>query len=191
MCSVLWSLFCATGEYEEFPDEEDMHCMGRLAKLLDEYANDLHTKYPDEGLLQSNFLVEEMRVLVESQGVCLPNFLPRVAFLALLREKVRRVSNLPTQFISKVWSYLETVVLRVFMMHSEAYPQLHTDISEKHVRKKERERCVIYSITASQRLLCRSILDRVPHKILYGTVESELKKCYCSSDAEHCSWGPL
>ncbi|KAF3776135.1 hypothetical protein EJ110_NYTH46738 [Nymphaea thermarum] len=105
-----------------------MHCTGRLAKMLDEYANDLRTKYPDEGLLQSNFLVEEMRVLVESQGICLPNFLPRVAFLALLHEKVRRVSNSPTQFINKVWSYLETVVLRVFMMHSESYPQLQISV---------------------------------------------------------------
>ncbi|XP_031497987.2 dynamin-related protein 4C-like [Nymphaea colorata] len=116
------------GEYEEFPDEEDMHCTGRLAKMLDEYANDLRTNYGDEGLLPSNFLVEEMRVLVESQGMCLPNFLPRVAFLGLLREKVRRVSNSPTHFINKVWSYLEAVVLRVFMMHSEAYPQLQISV---------------------------------------------------------------
>ncbi|KAF3774066.1 putative dynamin-related protein 4A [Nymphaea thermarum] len=115
-------------DYEEFPDDEDMHCTGRLAKMLNEYANDLRTKYPDEGLLQSNLLVEEMRVLVESQGMCLPNFFPRVAFLALLHEKVRRISNSPTQFINKVWSYLETVVLRVFMMHSESYPQLQISV---------------------------------------------------------------
>ncbi|KAF3776134.1 Dynamin-related protein 4C [Nymphaea thermarum] len=128
MFSVLSSLFCATGEYEEFPDDVDMHCAGWLAKMLEEYENDLRTKYPDAGLLQSNFLVEEMRVLVKSQGLRLPNFLPHAAFLALLREKVRLVSNLPTQFINKVWSYLETVVFRVFMMHSESYPQLQISV---------------------------------------------------------------
>ncbi|KAF3774059.1 hypothetical protein EJ110_NYTH53982 [Nymphaea thermarum] len=107
MFSVLWLLFCATDDYEEFPDEEDMHCATQLAKMLDEFANDLRTKYPDEGLLQSNFLVEEMRVLVELKRIRLPNFLPQGAFLSLLRKKVRRVSDLPTQFINKVWSYLE------------------------------------------------------------------------------------
>ncbi|CAN6465986.1 unnamed protein product [Victoria cruziana] len=116
------------GEYEEFSDEEQMHCTGRLAEMLDDYANELRTKYPDAGLVPSKFLVEEMRMLEESQGIWLPNFLPRVAFLTLLHEKVKRVSNSPVQFINKVWSYLETVVLRVFMMHSESYPQLQISV---------------------------------------------------------------
>ncbi|KAF3774058.1 hypothetical protein EJ110_NYTH53987 [Nymphaea thermarum] len=128
MFSVLWLLFCATDEYEEFHDEEDMHCAAQLAKMLDEFANDLRTKYPDEGLLQSNFLVEEMRVLVELKRIHLSNFLPQGAFLSLLREKVRRVSDLPTQYINKVWSYLEAVVLRVFMMHSKSYPLLQISV---------------------------------------------------------------
>ncbi|KAF3774533.1 putative dynamin-related protein 4A [Nymphaea thermarum] len=61
--NAMAALMEVVGEYEDFPDEEEMHCRGRLAKMLDEYANDLRTKYPDEGLLQSNFLAEEMRVL--------------------------------------------------------------------------------------------------------------------------------
>ncbi|KAF3790254.1 Dynamin-related protein 4C [Nymphaea thermarum] len=129
MFSVLWSLRGATGEYEEFPDEEDMHCKGLLDEMLDDYANDLRTKYPHAWPLQPPLLEEEMRVLGESQGFWLPNFRSRMAFLALLRENVSRVSNSPTQFINKVWSYLETVVLRVFMMHSESYPQLQISVN--------------------------------------------------------------
>ncbi|KAF3774060.1 hypothetical protein EJ110_NYTH53985 [Nymphaea thermarum] len=110
MFSVLWLLLCATDEYDEFLDEEDMRCAAQLAKMLDEFANELRRKYPDEVLLQSNFLVEEMRVLVELKPIRLPNFLPQGAFLSLLREKVRRVSDLPTQYINKVWSYLEAVI---------------------------------------------------------------------------------
>ncbi|KAF3774530.1 hypothetical protein EJ110_NYTH52914 [Nymphaea thermarum] len=122
------SLLREKNEYEEFPDEEDMHYAAQLAKMLDEFANDLRTKYPDEGLLQFNFLVEVMCVLVELKPIRLPNFLPQGAFLSLQREKVRSVSDLPTQYINKVWSYLEAVVLRVFKMHSKSYPQLQISV---------------------------------------------------------------
>ncbi|KAF3774535.1 Dynamin-related protein 4C [Nymphaea thermarum] len=191
------------GEYEEFPDDEDMHCTGRLAKMLDEYSTDLRTNYPDEGLLQSNFLVEEMRVLVESQGMCLPNFLPRVAFLALLREKVRRVSNSPTQFINKVWSYLETVVLRVFMMHSESYPQLQISVKravqtvmnnrrifsvERVKEMVETEKIADYTCNPEYRSTWSSFIskqnefmDKVKGRVMGNTVEFE----GCGVDIKH------
>ncbi|XP_049935890.1 dynamin-related protein 4C-like [Nymphaea colorata] len=191
------------GEYEEFPDAEDMHCTGRLAKMLDEYANDLRTKYPDEGLLQSNFLVEEMRVLVESQGMCLPNFLPRVAFLFLLREKVRRVSNSPTQFINKVWSYLETVVLRVFMMHSESYPQVQISVkraaqsvmnkmrafSVERVREMvETEKIADYTCNPLYRSTWSSFISRTDEfmdKVKFGQKGNTLEFEGCFVDIKH------
>ncbi|KAF3790253.1 hypothetical protein EJ110_NYTH08917 [Nymphaea thermarum] len=111
MFSVLWSWFCATGEYQELPDEENMHCKGRLAEMLDDYANDLHTKYPDAWPLQPPLLEEEMRVLGESQGIWLPNFLSRVACLQLADS-----------------IHQQGVVLRVFMMHFESYPQLQISV---------------------------------------------------------------
>lgn len=120
---IIWPLFL-TGEYDEFPDEEDMHCMWRLSEMLNAYAAELHTKYPDDSLLPSKFLVEEMRVLDVSNGIWLSNFLPRQVFCTLLQQKFRRVSDSPVQLINKAWIYLEDVVLRIFKKYADPYPQL-------------------------------------------------------------------
>lgn len=71
--------------------------------------------------------MEEISVLEEAKGINgLPNFLPRTAFLTLLRRKVKEISHTPSEFIRKMWAFIEDVVVRVLLHHSENYPQLQS-----------------------------------------------------------------
>ncbi|KAK8971284.1 Dynamin-related protein 4C [Platanthera guangdongensis] len=108
------------GEYEDYSDDNQMHGTARLAEMLNEYAKDLPADIPSKG----GFLMEEIGILEEARGIGLPNFLPRTAFLTLLQLKVKEVSSLPQDFVSKVWCYLEDVVLRVLDQAAENYPPL-------------------------------------------------------------------
>ncbi|CAK9134032.1 unnamed protein product [Ilex paraguariensis] len=103
------------GEFEEYPDDKHMHCTARL-----ELENSSEDNYKD------NFLMEEIRVLEETRGIWLPNFLPRAAFLMILQNKVKEISGAPVEFVSKVWEYIEKVVVAVLKRHSEHYPQLES-----------------------------------------------------------------
>ncbi|KAK7303006.1 hypothetical protein RJT34_13905 [Clitoria ternatea] len=96
------------GEFDEYPDDNNMHCKARLVDMLDHYSNDLH------------------KCFRRSQVVGLPNFMPRPAFLTLLQNKVKQISSMPIEFIDNVWDYLEDVVVAVLMRHSEHYGQLQT-----------------------------------------------------------------
>lgn len=113
------------GEYDDdgFKDDTDMHGKARLADMLDAYRNELPVK-----CLSSNdlFLMEEIRVLEESSGIGLPNFLPPNAFLTLLQRKVKEISHAPHEFVRRVWGYIEDVVVKVLMKHSDNYPQLQS-----------------------------------------------------------------
>ncbi|KAI8546576.1 hypothetical protein RHMOL_Rhmol07G0129400 [Rhododendron molle] len=70
--------------------------------------------------------MDEIRVLDETKGIGLPNFLPRSAFLVVLQKKVKEISKAPVNFIAEVWGYIETVVETVFMDHCEDYPPLQS-----------------------------------------------------------------
>lgn len=115
------------GEYDEYPDDIQMHCTARLAEMLNVYFNELQSSRVSNEPL-SNFLMEEINILEEAKGVGLPNFLPRTAFLTLLQKKVKQVAKTPVEFVSKLWNYLESVVITVLMHHSENYPQLQSSI---------------------------------------------------------------
>ncbi|GAB4835421.1 hypothetical protein Ancab_000328, partial [Ancistrocladus abbreviatus] len=109
------------GEYDEFPDEKEMHCMARLSEMLNECFIELQAKRAPTGEL-GNFLMDEVNVLLEAKGIVLPSFLPRAAFLYLLQKKVKGISSTLIDFVKKVWSYLENVLLAVLMQHSENCP---------------------------------------------------------------------
>ncbi|KAK8921390.1 Dynamin-related protein 4C [Platanthera zijinensis] len=108
------------GEFEDYPNENQMHCTARLVEMLNEYAKDLPADIPSKG----GFLMEEIAILEETRGIGLPNFLSRTAFLTLLQVKVKEVSSLPHDFVMKVWSYMEDVILRVLDEATENYPPL-------------------------------------------------------------------
>ncbi|PIA36047.1 hypothetical protein AQUCO_03400147v1 [Aquilegia coerulea] len=113
------------GEFDEYPDEVEMHCTARLAEMLSEFSKELKSK-SDKLTTKDKFLMEEIKVLEETKAIELPNFLPRTAFLTILQRKVKGISDCPTEFVQKVWNYIEEVVVRVVAFHSEGYPQLQS-----------------------------------------------------------------
>ncbi|KAL2941596.1 Dynamin-related protein 4C [Bienertia sinuspersici] len=111
------------GEYDEYPEDANMHCTARLAEMLDELSKSLVSSSADDVKL-GNFLMEEIRVLEEAKGIGLPNFLSRTAFLTVLHKKVQMISETPVEFMIKVWGYLEGVILSVLTRHCDNYPTL-------------------------------------------------------------------
>ncbi|OAY42486.1 dynamin-related protein 4C [Manihot esculenta] len=110
------------GEFDEYLDDYNMHCTARLGEMLNLYSDELHKC--SESDPRRNFLVEEIRILEESRGIELPNFLPRAAFLSILQRKVEGIARMPIDFIEKVWAYIESVVVSVLMHHAENYHHL-------------------------------------------------------------------
>ncbi|KAF8365221.1 hypothetical protein HHK36_032772 [Tetracentron sinense] len=113
------------GEFDEYPNDKEMHCTARLAEMLNELSKELQLKCEsnDSG---DEFLMEEIKVLEEAIGIGLPNFLPRTAFLTILQGKVGEIASIPVEFVQKAWKYIEKVVLDVLMHHCENYPQLQS-----------------------------------------------------------------
>ncbi|KAF8391998.1 hypothetical protein HHK36_022338 [Tetracentron sinense] len=113
------------GEFDEYTDENEMHCTARMAEMLNEYSKELQ-QTSDEKDSTDLFLMEEIRILEEAKGMTLPNFLPRAAFLSVLQRKVNEISSIPVEFVRKGWKYIEDVVIIVLMKHSANYPQLQS-----------------------------------------------------------------
>ncbi|KAD6794842.1 hypothetical protein E3N88_05738 [Mikania micrantha] len=108
------------GELDEYKDDKQMHCNARLAEMLDKLSQDLQSSVN----FSENFLVEEMQILEEANGIRLPHFLPHLVFSSLLKRRVNSVSDLPICFVNKVCGYLEIVYVRALMDCCGNYPQL-------------------------------------------------------------------
>ncbi|KAL8261314.1 hypothetical protein R6Q59_025363 [Mikania micrantha] len=108
------------GELDDDLENKQMCCNARLAEMVDEFSKELHTNVN----FSKNFLVEEMRVLEEANGIQLPHFLPHYVFLYLLQRKVSSISDLPVSFVHKVCGYLESICVKVLIDHCGSYPQL-------------------------------------------------------------------
>ncbi|XAR64693.1 Dynamin GTPase [Bertholletia excelsa] len=113
-------------EFDEYPDDKNMHCTSRLTEMLGNFTQKLQKSAEDNST--ENFLFEEIRVLEEIKGIWLPNFLPRQGFLTMLQRKLNKISHLPLDFMGEVWDYIEKVVNAVLMRHSDGYPQLQSSI---------------------------------------------------------------
>nr|XP_043630273.1 dynamin-related protein 4C-like [Erigeron canadensis] len=107
------------GEFEDL-DNKQMSCNARLVEMLDAFAKELNMSVK----LSESFLVEEMQVLVEANGIQLPHFLPHYVFFYLLQRKVNSISDLPLSFVNKVWGYLEMVCIKILIDYCTNYPQL-------------------------------------------------------------------
>ncbi|PQQ17494.1 dynamin-related protein 4C-like [Prunus yedoensis var. nudiflora] len=110
------------GEFDEFPDDQQMPCTARLVEMLNQCSYQLHERNARDS--KSNFLVEEIAILEKAKGINLPNFVQRNAFLIILRGKVKGISGIPLGFVEKVWNYIENMVLSVLMRKTEKYYQL-------------------------------------------------------------------
>ncbi|CAH9071037.1 unnamed protein product [Cuscuta europaea] len=97
------------GEFNEYPEDKEMHCTARLVEMLNHYSLELRsTGNPSQG--QVGFLMEEISALEESKGIHLQNFLPRGVFLNMLQSKVKAVSGIPIDLVDRIWDYIEKVV---------------------------------------------------------------------------------
>ncbi|KAK9735793.1 hypothetical protein RND81_04G228300 [Saponaria officinalis] len=111
------------GEYDEFPEDDNMHATARLADILSDFSNKLlFFGIPKEN--PRDFLIEEVRVLEESKGIGLPNFIPRSGFITILHRKIVGIYGMPFGFMADAWAYIETVVVNVLMKHCDNYPPL-------------------------------------------------------------------
>ncbi|KAK4345803.1 hypothetical protein RND71_035979 [Anisodus tanguticus] len=54
------------GEFDEYPEEKEMHCTARLVEMLDQYSNELHAKIFEK---KEDFLMEEINALQETKGI--------------------------------------------------------------------------------------------------------------------------
>ncbi|KAH0723417.1 hypothetical protein KY285_005972 [Solanum tuberosum] len=111
------------GEFDVYPDEKEMHCTARLVEMLDQYSKELDAKNFEK---KEDFLMEEIRALEETKGIGLPNFLPRGVFLNVLQKRVKEIATMPEHFTGEVWNYIERIVIKVLMHHSDNYPQLQS-----------------------------------------------------------------
>ncbi|KAG0551842.1 hypothetical protein BDA96_01G458200 [Sorghum bicolor] len=112
------------GEFGGYPDDCYFHGTARIAEMLNRYAKKLPTECPR--CSDENFLTEEMRVLEETMGINLPNFLPRSAFHVMLKKKVEMVSQVPQDLVNEVWEYVEDLVMKILLQHSENFPQVQS-----------------------------------------------------------------
>ncbi|KAF9590505.1 hypothetical protein IFM89_035714 [Coptis chinensis] len=110
------------GEFDEYLDDSEMHCTVRMAEMLDKYTKLLQPSSDESA--KDKFLMEEIAVLEETKLIGLPNFLPRTAFLTILQRKLKKISGTPIELVEEVWNYIENVVVRVVIFHSEGYLQL-------------------------------------------------------------------
>jgi len=60
------------GEFDEYPEQKNMHCTARLVEMLDSYSFDLYCCAESDHT--KNFLLAEIRVLEEAKSIGLPNF---------------------------------------------------------------------------------------------------------------------
>ncbi|WOL06980.1 hypothetical protein Cni_G15715 [Canna indica] len=113
------------GDFEEFPEDLDFHATTRVFNMHEKYSQQLPSQYP---IFEEEFLMEEIGVLEENTSICLPNFLGRSAFQAILKKKLKLVADAPRDHVIDVWRYIEDVVTRVLLLHSVNFPQLQSSI---------------------------------------------------------------
>ncbi|GJN08406.1 hypothetical protein PR202_ga26319 [Eleusine coracana subsp. coracana] len=112
------------GEFDEYPDNRDFHGTARVAEMLAEYAKKLPAQCPRSA--NELFLMEEVRILEETKGINLPNFLPRSAFLVMLKKKVETIDQVPQELANGVWAYVEDLVMKILMKYSDNFPQVQS-----------------------------------------------------------------
>jgi GTP-binding protein EngB required for normal cell division len=110
------------GEFDEYPEDRHFHGTARIAEMLNAYAKKLPAECPRHG--SDLFLMEEVRVLEETTGIKLPDFLPRSTFLVLLKKKIETVVQMPHDLVREVWDYVEDLTVKILLQHSDDFPQV-------------------------------------------------------------------
>ncbi|KAH9290598.1 hypothetical protein KI387_034715 [Taxus chinensis] len=136
------------GDYQEFSEDGGMHCAARLNEMFMGYYRDLCASATDMNDVNGqNFLLKEITMLKEAQGVGLPNFLSRQVFLNLVQQRANGVAEISLRVVEKVWDYLDGVMLRVIDRECQTYPQLNaaTKRAAGHLLiRRNKEDCIEY-----------------------------------------------
>ncbi|KAM0936082.1 putative dynamin stalk domain, GTPase effector domain, Dynamin superfamily [Dioscorea sansibarensis] len=132
------------GEYDEYPDDFDMHGVARIVEMLTQYSQAL----PENQVMinEGEFLMEEIKILEEAKAIGLPNFLPESTFKILLKRKIDGISHFPIEFVRKVWNYIEEIVIKVLLKHSDNYPQLQSSMTraaQNLIEKMKKQSCQV------------------------------------------------
>ncbi|PWA69524.1 dynamin central domain-containing protein [Artemisia annua] len=114
------------GEFDQESNNKQMYFDARLVEMLDQLSKELHTSFK----FSENFLVEEIQVLKEANGIRLPHTLRPNVFYHLLQREVNNISSFPISFVNKVWGYLEVVCLKVLIDHCGNYPQFSVTLTK-------------------------------------------------------------
>ncbi|XP_023768341.2 dynamin-related protein 4C-like [Lactuca sativa] len=101
-----------------------MHVIGSLKEIVQKMLiQGDYNEYEDDKQMHFNarFLVEEIKVLEETNGIWSSNFPPHSC---LLSKKVNNIYNFPLLVIKEVCGYLEIVCVRILVDHYVSYPKL-------------------------------------------------------------------
>nr|GMD19421.1 dynamin-related protein 4C-like [Ipomoea batatas] len=124
-----------TGDFEEYPEETDMHCTTKLMEMLNQYTAGFKSEsLENEGL----FLMDEIAELQTG----LRNFLPHSVLLRMLQGRLNKISVILVKLVGEMWDYIEAVVIKVLLNHAENCPQLQSctrRAAENLIAKKKEE----------------------------------------------------
>ncbi|KAG5614822.1 hypothetical protein H5410_014646 [Solanum commersonii] len=80
--------------------------------MLDQYSNKLHSKNFEK---MDEFLMKEITVSPETEVNGLPNLIPVVIFLNVLKKKVKEIAASSEDFVGKLWNCLKRVIIKVLI----------------------------------------------------------------------------
>ncbi|XP_076893452.1 dynamin-related protein 4C-like [Bidens hawaiensis] len=104
-----------TKEFDEFPDETQMHCRIKLKEMANEFSKQIknHQVKKDE-----ESLAEEIHILERKWST-------QQAFEFFLERKIADISGITNTFVSQLWDYIEFVIIKLLGLHAQnLYPQL-------------------------------------------------------------------
>ncbi|KAK9057044.1 hypothetical protein SSX86_024410 [Deinandra increscens subsp. villosa] len=124
-----------SNEFDEFPDETEMDCKTRLAEMTKEFSQEVKNYQVKQDEL---FLADEIRVLEERKSC------PDQVFHFLFQRKITNIIAITNAFVSRVWDYIEVVIIKVLELHAQnlSYPQLFLSLKKaaKNVVARHKER---------------------------------------------------
>lgn len=66
----------------------------------------------------------EIQLLRECMGVISPTYHPETVFNILLEREIDKIRETTDSCVSRIWNYIEDVMVKVLVLHAEYYPQL-------------------------------------------------------------------
>nr|GFB20245.1 hypothetical protein [Tanacetum cinerariifolium] len=90
--------------------------------MLNDFSKQLKSNHLNE---YENFLADEIQLLEERKTLCREQ-----VFSLLLQRKIDNIYVITDSFVSRVWDYIESVILNVLVSHAQNYPQLTQSVKK-------------------------------------------------------------